>query len=452
MKQLTFEQHRARIQNINEAEASNKKYFRRARVRDYMPGQATYNLGDYPYPFKIEPTEYDYNMLKDMAEKGIELIQLHEEWHDSVRMYGADKFNSHDPEGMKNFVKLCHHFGIKVIPYVSTGFFHEFDPDFREEFTHGVKYCMGGLHHKYRRCSAGKAEWREYMLPRTFAILDNYGFDGIYNDWGLQSSYSVSGNRLMREGIGVYDPEMEDLIGLIYSEVKRRGGVYKLHCDGNANAPCIDKVYDYLWIGENQKATTLGVGKNFHDYVVPCQDKVTLNLDNPDLYFANVIPFMQFPLLTSRGRPFLGKRKDADCVSYGREDPKYNREYLFDCKVADYMKDHPNGPYVYSLWSSVPDDVTEYPRWCEYLALYRPMVERDSLVYIELRECDELVSAIPEKVVVSMFVNEEKYLVVSNLEDAPYELVLRNKWCDRRSGEIKNSFIIEPGKIIFLKK
>ena len=173
MKQLTFEQHRARIQNINEAEASNKKYFRRARVRDYMPGQATYNLGDYPYPFKIEPTEYDYNMLKDMAEKGIELIQLHEEWHDSVRMYGADKFNSHDPEGMKNFVKLCHHFGIKVIPYVSTGFFHEFDPDFREEFTHGVKYCMGGLHHKYRRCSAGKAEWREYMLPRTFAILDN---------------------------------------------------------------------------------------------------------------------------------------------------------------------------------------------------------------------------------------------------------------------------------------
>ena len=51
-----------------------------------------------------------------------------------------------------------------------------------------------------------------------------------------------------------------------------------------------------------------------------------------------------------------------------------------------------------------------------------------------------------------MFVNEEKYLVVSNLEDAPYELVLRDRWCDRRTGEVKNSFTIEPGKIIFLKK
>jgi hypothetical protein len=173
--------------------------------------------------------------------------------------------------------------------------------------------------------------------------------------------YARAAGRLPREGVGIYDPEMEDLIGLIYSEVKRRGGIYKLHCDGNANAPCIDKVYDYLWIGENQKATTLGVGKNFHDYVVPCQDKVTLNLDNPDYYFASVIPFMQFPLLTTRGRPFLGKRKDADCPNYGREDPKYNREYLFDCKVDDYMKTHPDGPYVYSLWSAVATKTSTSP-------------------------------------------------------------------------------------------
>lgn len=48
---------------------------------------------------------------------------MHEEWNDGIRKLGADKFSSHDPEGMKAFIRLCHDFGIKVIPYVSTGFF-----------------------------------------------------------------------------------------------------------------------------------------------------------------------------------------------------------------------------------------------------------------------------------------------------------------------------------------
>lgn len=453
MKNLTLEQHRARIANINSAEAGNKKYFRRHRVRDYLPGQAVYNLGDYPYPFKIEPTEYDYNMLKKLAENGVKMIQLHEEWNDAVWQYGVGKYESHDPVGMKHFVELCHHFGIKILPYISTGYIHEFGPDFREDFTHSVHLCMGGLAHKYRRCSAGKAEWREFILPKTFDILDKYGFDGIYNDWGLQSSYTVNGNRPYREGLGEYDPEMEDLLSLIYTEVKKRGGIYKLHCDGNTKAPCVDKVYDYLWIGENQNSTTLGVGKDFGDYIVPCQDKVTLNLENPDYYFASVIPFMQFPLLTSScGRPFLGKRKDADCPMYGREDPKYNREYLFDCKVDNYMKEHPNGPFVYSLWSAVPDDTTEFDRWSKYLALYSPMVEDDSVVYMELRECDEILSSIPDKVIASMFVNEEKYLVVSNLDDQDYTVTLRDAWCDRVSGNVAREFVVKPGKILFLKK
>ena len=57
MKKLTLEEHRRRIENINSAEAENKKYFRRHRIRDYLPGQATYNLGDYPARFSITPTE-----------------------------------------------------------------------------------------------------------------------------------------------------------------------------------------------------------------------------------------------------------------------------------------------------------------------------------------------------------------------------------------------------------
>ena len=90
MKNLTLEQHRKRIENINSAEAANKKYFRRHRIRDYIPGQAIYHLGDYPNPFSISPTEYDRELIKSFSENGVGLIQIHEDWNDSIRRFGAD--------------------------------------------------------------------------------------------------------------------------------------------------------------------------------------------------------------------------------------------------------------------------------------------------------------------------------------------------------------------------
>ena len=79
MKISSFFEQSKRIKNINDAEKGNRNYFARHRIRDYMPGQATYNLGDYPARFSIAPTEYDYNMLKSLSENGVELIQVHED-------------------------------------------------------------------------------------------------------------------------------------------------------------------------------------------------------------------------------------------------------------------------------------------------------------------------------------------------------------------------------------
>ena len=66
---------------------------------------------------------------------------------------------------------------------------------------------------------------------------------------------------------------MTDLLYLIYSEVKRRGGIYKMHADF-ANQPLTGglKVYDYLWVGENvDNADGLREAvKNHAPYVVPC--------------------------------------------------------------------------------------------------------------------------------------------------------------------------------------
>ena len=40
------------------------------------------------------------------------------------------------------------------------------------------------MHYKYRYGWAGSEYWRDFIIPRTFNIMDTYGFDGIFNDWG----------------------------------------------------------------------------------------------------------------------------------------------------------------------------------------------------------------------------------------------------------------------------
>lgn len=451
MKNLTLDQHRKRIANINSAEASNKKYFRRHRIRDYIPGQAIYHLGDYPNPFSISPTEYDRELIKSFSKNGVGLIQIHEDWNDSIRRLGADKLTSHDPDGLRKFVDLCHEFGIKIIPYISTGYFQATDPDFKDEFTR-IDHSLRGDYFAYKKCWAGSAEWREYILPRTFAALDEYGFDGIYNDWGYDG-LTIFRRKLIAEGKNLdgvtsydmpYDPEIEDLLSTVYSEVKRRGGIYKLHADVNNKPPCKDKVYDYLWIGENVRDDAeLGIGKEYEQYIVPCRHGAH-STESPESYYARTIPFMQFPLL-KKGRRFIPKEIDEALIV----NPNYS-DYKHKARVMEYMKEHPNGPYVHSLWSDVPEDENEYSVWSKYLALYQPMVEENSVAYIEISESEDVLSPILSRIAVSMFVNEETYLVVSNFSGADYTLDLRGIWQNRENGDKGSSFTVKNGSVIFL--
>ena len=86
------------------------------------------------------------------------------------------------------------------------------------------------------------------------------------------------------------------------------------------------------------------------------------------------------------------------------------------------------------------------------MALYKPMVEENSVVYMELSDCDEILSPISERIVASMFVNEEMYLVVSNLSDKPYTLELKNTWKNRETDEVGKVFTVPKNKICFLVK
>lgn len=447
---FSLEDQRRRIENINRAHAANRKFLRRERIRDYLPGQVTYWLGDYPARVDAAPTEYDEKVISEMAAAGIRLLQVHEDWNDAIRLWGGDKYHAPNSQGMKDFVALCHAHGIKVIAYISSGYFQATDPDFREDFLRrrvGVPvlqpnnfYCRGN-YFDYRKCSHGSHEWRAYILPRSIRAMDEYGFDGIYNDWGYDGTAYARNDEPLP-----YDPDLEDLIGILYNEVKSRGGVYKLHADRNNRPPCIDKIYDYLWIGEGvDKSGGVGIGKDYPNYVIPCLDRLRVSGTplSEERYFARTVPFLQFPLL-KYGRPLKANNLDLPGVTYYGEG-----EQMFFSRVRDYLKEHPDGK-VYSYWSSIPDDPDEYPNHLKTLGLYLPMVAENSVAYIEVRESAEILSPIPEKVYFSTFVNEETYAVVSNFEDAPYELVLADKWKNRVSGVVSNRHVVPAGEMLWL--
>ena len=129
--------------------------------------------------------------------------------------------------------------------------------------------------------------------------------------------------------------------------------------------------------------------------------------------------------------------------------PNYS-DYKHKARVMEYMKEHPNGPYVHSLWSDVPEDENEYSVWSKYLALYQPMVEENSVAYIEISESEDVLSPISSRIAVSMFVNEETYLVVSNFSGADYTVDLRGIWRNRENGNTASSFTVKNGSVIFL--
>lgn len=448
MKFLTLAEHRARIDNINLAEKNNRRYFRRTRIHDYLAGQAIYNLGDYPAPFSIAPTDYDRQLVAELAANGVQLIQIHEEWNDAIRHLGADKFTCHDPKGLDAFIDLCHQHGIKIIPYISTGYFHWHDPDFRPEFIR-YDYRLSQTYYDYQHCYAGSPEWRDYMLPRTIAALDRHDFDGIYNDIGRDGSKDYDWAALARGEMfeQEYDPELEDVLSAIYGEVKRRGGVYKVHADYNFAPPTKDRVYDYLWIGEGVQNAQIGIGKEYGDFVVPCPDFCREVAGGLSYHFAKTIPFLQFPLL-SRGRPRNGTSVDEDVTYYG-EDTALTQ---FNHRVKEYHASHPDGPHVYSEWSSIPPQEGEYESWCHYFALYRPMVEENSVAYIELRESADILSPLTDGIFASMFVNEKRYLVVSNFTGKDYKLELSTPWRDRERDVTDKCFTVKNDSIIFLEQ
>ena len=146
----------------------------------------------------------------------------------------------------------------------------------------------------------------------------------------------------------------------------------------------------------------------------------------------------------------MGERVDVPEVEY-IYNPQNDEKKHFD-NVKRWYEAHPDGPHVYSEWSSIPDDPVTREKWFYYLDLYRPMVTKGSRVYMDIAESTMFYGVLPEGVHATLYVNGEIYLCVSNLSRERKDIVLTEAWRDRENGEAVQAFSLGYGEIRFLVK
>jgi len=426
LAQFTAADHRNRLTNIGLCQRAIRTCLRKHLVTGYLPGQCCYNLGEYPCRKPWDPDEWDEQELDRLREHGIRLIQVHEEWNDSQRLFGSHKLAPLNPAGFRRFVDMVHRRGMKLIVYASSGYFEKNDPDFRPEWTQKDDHPLVEIYFRYAHCSPASPGWRSYFLQHLSRILDDYGIDGVYNDLGYRQPPDVTGQPtgdqvLAFEENAGHDGALADLLAMIYSDVHRRGGVVKVH-RGGVRAPQTDlKVYDYLWVGEGAKQ-----GDRFREavkghapYVVPCLDMSRATIANEDELYLHAIPYLQFPLLLA-GRPFTGERAVIPGIDYPPEERCF---WTRHCRaIWKHYQANPNGPFSYGWWDSVPGRPEARPTHARWLKQYLPMVEEGTWAWLEIGQSDLFRQALPTDVVASAFANHELYLVLANYGTQPAQV------------------------------
>lgn len=413
---VSEDEHRQRLRTIAECNRTIRTCLSRHLVVDYIPGQAMYNLGEYPSTVPWRPEEQDEKNLDELKAHGIGLVQVHEEWNDSQRLFGGDKFTAVNEKGFRRFVDWVHRRGMKIIAYISTGYFDRRDPDFRNSWARPPDLVE--LHYQYAGCSPQSPGWRAYMLARALAVMDRYGLDGLYNDLGQRPLYrkgiqKAEDDVLAFEEKPEHDAALEDLLGILYGEVKKRGGLVKVHHGGSTAPKVLTTVYDYLWVGE---AVADGdrlrqQTKHHRPYVVPCLDMSRARISREDDLYLQTIPYMQFPILLA-GRPFTGERALVPGIKYQPEEKDF---WTRHCRnIYRYWKSHPEGPFSYGWWDSSPGRPEARPTHFRWLKLYRPMVKSGTQAYLEIGENQLFKHPLPDGLVASVFANTELYLVLAN--------------------------------------
>ena len=458
LAKYTEEDHRRRLESIRFSREGIQSSLRQHLVTNYLPAQATYNLGEYPARAPWTVDEYDEQELDRLQAHGIQVIQVFDDWNDSLRLFGADKYSAVNAAGFRRFIELAHKRGIKVLPYISTGFLQRTDPDFRQEWSREGDFLTLG-YWDMARCAPASAGWRAFLLPKIMQVLDEYGADGLYNDGGYYANFhnlkaAPTANEVVAfEETPDHDGAFTDLLGLIYAEVHRRGGIVKLHVNA-AEKPMSDgeKVYDYLWAGEgvgNLDAMREKV-KGYEPYLVPCPDITFAGSVGKDESYLQAIPYLQFPVLQA-GRPFTGERAMIPGVAYSKAESDF---WMKLCREAwAHYQQHPEGPYSYSAWDYIPGRPEVRPTHAHWLKQYLPLVEEGTRAWLEVGETVLLAGPRPAEVVLSVFANRDVHLVIANYGATPAEITTRDTCIStlEQNGNPRTSWYVAPRSLEILR-
>lgn len=378
LKSYTAADHRKRLESIAFGEKRVTSCVRKHLVTSYIPGHAVFALSN-----SIgEPNEKDDLELSKLKEIGIGIIQPWSEWS---TCWGKNYLIAKNPDGFKRLVKLAQSHGLKVIPYTSSQYFERTDENFKKEWAWPQSFDLVEFDYHLAKCSPASPEWRAYTLHRHLHVMDEYGVDGLYNDLGYnrpgeQADYYRPANQrkfaaddvlAFKEG-PKQDGAMGDFLALLYAEVKRRGGIYKLHKEGVDTVYTDLKIYDYLWVAESENDLNFvrESTKNYTPYVSPQR---LINTANENESFLNSIPYMQFPII-GHGQP-------------GEQGDKYLETFKY------------------------------------WFNLYRKMVEEGTWVWIDIVSSDLFQSSLPKNTVASLFVNREVYLTIANYNNKPVDII-----------------------------
>ena len=457
LRGYTAADHRRRLLNIAFCNQRVRTCLRRHHVGHYLPGQAYYNLCEYPCR-TWTPDERDEAELDRLRDHGIGLIQLHSDWSDPARRFGGHTFAPPDPDGMRRFVDMAHRRGVKVIAYMSTGFFERRDPDFRSEWARENDTLVASWF-RLARCSPASVGWRAYLLPQVARMLDDFGLDGIYNDVGYHPLYkrtwagppTADEVFAFEEGPG-RDESFLDLLALLYDEVHRRGGIVKVHAR-NATFDEARSSYDYLWVGETAREgdALREASKNLPPFVVPCLDLRTATIASEDSLYLDAIPYMQFPLLLA-GRPYTGERGDCAKMSYAdKDDHEEHPSSRADHEKWAYYQSHPDGPWCYASWDVCPPRPERRATHARWLKAYRPLVEAGTRVWLQVGESDLFHAPLPDGVVASLFANRDLHVVLVNYNDTPAEIATRDVYVNTEApASVSANHWTVPGRSLLI--
>ena len=425
-------------------------------IADYFPGQCCYNLGEYPSTVPWDPGEYDEQELDRLRDEGIQVLQVFDDWNDSLRLFGGDKYSAVNPAGYHRFIEMAHRRGMKVLTYTSTCFIQRTDPDFRQEWSREGDFLEVG-YWNMARCSPASPGWRTFVLQKFARIMDEYGTDGLYVDGGYLANRHAYKNTMPLakdeivsfEETSEHDGAFADLLALIYADVKRRGGILKLHVNA-AEAPQAGdlKTYDYLWVGEGVKQADplRETVKNYSPYVVPCLDMGFTSLESEDEPYLHTIPYLQFPV-TMGGRIFTGERGFVPGIKY-KDDFWMQR-----CRDArKQFQDDPAKLHTYSAWDAVPGNANARPNHARWLKRYMPLVEEGTRVWLEIGDSSIFDAPLPSGVMASAFANRDLHLVIANYGRSPVDIQTASQYVAADSNTASDTWNIPARSLVILRK